>query len=214
MSSSLSAPASAGGGLDGVDYDAIIVGAGFAGLLMLHDLRERGVSARVLEAAPEVGGTWYWNAYPGARTDSESWVYAYSFSEELMQEWEWTERFTRQPESLAYLKHVAGRFDLRKDIQLNTKVESAAFDEATGTWAVTTDSGERLVSQYLITAVGPLSEPYGRTSPAWRTSQASGCRPRAGRRKGSTSPASGWRSSAPGPPPCSSSRSPRSPQPS
>jgi cyclohexanone monooxygenase len=160
MSSSLSAPAAHGESLDGVDYDAIIIGAGFAGLLMLHDLRERGISARVIEAAPEVGGTWYWNSYPGARTDSESWVYAYSFSEELMKEWEWSERFTRQPESLAYLKHVADRFDMRKDIQLGTRVESAEFDEAAGTWTVITDGGERLVSQYLITAVGPLSAPY------------------------------------------------------
>lgn len=157
---SLSEPAVRAGRPDGVDHDAIIIGAGFAGLLMLHELRQRGISARVIEAAPEVGGTWYWNAYPGARTDSESWVYAYSFSEELMQEWEWSERFTPQPESLAYLKHVADRFDLRRDIQLSTRVESASFDEAKGTWTVTTDGGEQLVSQYLITAVGPLSAPY------------------------------------------------------
>lgn len=143
-----------------LDYDAIVIGAGFAGLLMLHELRQRGFSARVIEEAPEVGGTWYWNRYPGARTDSESWVYAYSFSKELMDEWEWSERFTRQPEALAYLKHVADRFDLRKDIQFNTKVVSAEHDAQLNGWKTTTDSGEKLTSRYLISAVGPLSAVY------------------------------------------------------
>ncbi|QZS52747.1 flavin-containing monooxygenase [Rhodococcus opacus] len=143
-----------------LDYDAIVIGAGFAGLLMLHELRQRGFSARVIEEAPEVGGTWYWNRYPGARTDSESWVYAYSFSKELMDEWEWSERFTRQPEALAYLKHVADRFDLRKDIQFDTKVVSAERDAQLNVWNTTTDSGEKLTSRYLISAVGPLSAVY------------------------------------------------------
>ena len=142
------------------DFDAIVIGAGFAGLRMLHELRELGLSAQVFEAASDVGGTWYWNRYPGARTDSESWVYAYSFSKELQDEWNWSERFPPQPEALAYLQHVADRFDMRKDIAFDTRVESAAYDERVNLWTVRSDKGGATTCRYLISAVGVLSTPY------------------------------------------------------
>jgi len=138
-------------------YDAVIVGAGFAGLYMLHRLRGLGLSAQVLEAGSGIGGTWFWNRYPGARCDVESLDYSYSFSNELEQEWEWTERYPSQPEILRYIEHVADRFDLRRDIQLETRVTSALFDEATDRWEVATDRGERLSSQFCIMATGCLS---------------------------------------------------------
>lgn len=139
-------------------YDAIIVGAGFSGLYQLHCLRDRlGLSVRVLEAADGVGGTWYWNRYPGARCDSESYYYSYSFSPELEQDWEWTERYPEHSEILRYLNHVAERFDLLRDIQFETRVTGAAFDEARDRWSVTTASGERFEAPFLITAVGCLS---------------------------------------------------------
>ena len=139
-------------------YDAIIVGAGFSGLYQLHALRDRlGLSVRVLEAGAGVGGTWYWNRYPGARCDSESYYYSYSFSKELEQEWNWSERYPEQPEIMRYLNHVADRFDLRRDIQFETRVTHAAWDEAAAEWEITIQSGERLRAQFLITAVGCLS---------------------------------------------------------
>jgi cation diffusion facilitator CzcD-associated flavoprotein CzcO len=141
------------------DYGAIIIGAGFGGLRMLYDLRERGITAKVLEAGTDVGGTWYWNRYPGARTDSESWVYCFSFSRELEQDWDWAERYPAQPEVLRYLQHVTDRFDLRKDMQFNTRVRSAIYDETTNAWTVTTEAGETFTSTYLITATGVLSLP-------------------------------------------------------
>ena len=116
--------------MSGRDFDAVIVGAGFAGLYMLHRLRGMGFKARVLEAGSGVGGTWYWNRYPGARCDVESVQYSYQFDDALQQEWEWTERYAAQPELLRYANHVADRFDLRRDIQFNTRVKAAAFDEA------------------------------------------------------------------------------------
>jgi cyclohexanone monooxygenase len=106
-------------------FDAVIVGAGFAGMAMLHKLRGIGFTAKVYEAGSDVGGTWYWNRYPGARCDVPSLQYSYQFSEELQQEWQWTEKYSSQPEILRYANHVADRFDLRKDIQFNTRVESA-----------------------------------------------------------------------------------------
>lgn len=139
-------------------YDAIVIGAGFAGMYQLHRLRDDlDLKVRVFERADGVGGTWYWNRYPGARCDVESMFYCYSFSGELQQEWEWTERYPAQPELLSYANHVADRFDLRRHIQLETSVESAYFDLSTNTWTVTLDSGERAVASYLITAVGCLS---------------------------------------------------------
>ncbi len=140
------------------NFDALIVGAGFAGLYQLHVLRDKlKLNARVLEAADGVGGTWYWNRYPGARCDSESFYYSYSFSPELEQEWEWTERYPEQPEILRYLNHVADRFDLRPDIQLGTRVIAAKFDRLTNRWTVLTEAGDRYTAQFLITAVGCLS---------------------------------------------------------
>lgn len=143
-----------------VDVDTVVIGAGFAGLRALYDLQQRGISARCLESAPEVGGVWYWNSYPGARTDSQSWIYAFSFSEELQNEWDWSERYTSQRESLEYLKYVADRFDLRKDITFNTKVTSAIYDADREVWTVTTSEGEELTTRFVITAVGPLSDPH------------------------------------------------------
>ncbi|MEV0809927.1 NAD(P)/FAD-dependent oxidoreductase [Micromonospora sp. NPDC050200] len=138
-------------------YDALVVGAGFAGMYMLHRLRERGFRAHVFEAAENVGGVWYWNRYPGARCDVPSLAYSYSFSEELQQEWEWTERYAAQPEILRYAEHVADRFDLRRDITFGTRVTSAVFDERTASWIITTDSGARVSARYFIPAVGCLS---------------------------------------------------------
>ena len=119
-------------------YDVVVVGAGFAGMYMLHRLRGQGMTARVYEQGSGVGGTWYWNRYPGARCDVESMQYSYSFSDELQQEWDWSERYAPQPEILKYANHVADRFDLRRDIQFDTKVERAEFDEDTNLWSVTT----------------------------------------------------------------------------
>jgi len=140
------------------DLDAVIVGAGFSGLYMLHRLRDLGgLSARVYEAGGGVGGTWYWNRYPGARCDSESFYYSYSFSEELQQEWVWSSKYPEQPEILRYLEHVADRFDLRRDIRLDTRVTAAVFDEDGDCWEVHTDDGEAVTARYFISAVGCLS---------------------------------------------------------
>jgi len=140
------------------ELDALIIGAGFSGLYALHHLRtELGLAARVYEAGAGVGGTWYWNRYPGARCDSESHYYCFSFSEALNQEWEWSSRYPEQPEILRYLNHVADRFDLRRDIQLETRVVSAHFDEEANRWLVQTDRGERIAARYLVSAVGCLS---------------------------------------------------------
>jgi len=137
--------------------DVVIVGAGFAGMYMLHRLRGLGLSVRIFEAADGVGGTWYWNRYPGARCDVESMQYSYSFSEELQQEWKWSERFASQPEILRYANHVADRFDLRRDIQFETRVTSAVFDEATDRWEIHTDRGDRISARFCIMATGCLS---------------------------------------------------------
>ncbi len=140
------------------ELDAVIIGAGFSGLYMLHRARDiLGLRARVFEAGDGVGGTWYWNRYPGARCDSESYYYSFSFSEELEQEWEWTSKYPEQPEILRYLNHVADRFKLRDDIQLGTRVSSATFDKETHRWDVVTEAGERFSAQYVISAVGCLS---------------------------------------------------------
>jgi cyclohexanone monooxygenase len=141
----------------GGDFDAVIVGAGFAGLAMLQRLRALGLSARVLERGSGVGGTWFWNRYPGARCDVESLEYSYQFSEQLQQEWEWSERYAPQPEILRYLNHVADRFDLRRDIQLNTRVTAARFDETAGRWRINTEGGGRASAKFCIMATGCLS---------------------------------------------------------
>ena len=142
---------------DAPDVDAVVVGSGFAGLYMLHRLRDMGLSVRVFERGSGVGGTWYWNRYPGARCDTDSVEYSYQFSDALQQEWRWTERFATQPEILRYLEHVADRFDLRRDIRFGTTVTEAAFDEAAGCWRIATDDGARLSATYCIMATGCLS---------------------------------------------------------
>lgn len=141
------------------DLDAVIVGAGFAGLYMLYRLRQQGLRVRVLEAGDDVGGTWYWNRYPGARCDVESLEYSYQFSESLQQEWHWSERYAAQPEILAYLQHVAERFDLRQDIQFATRVASATFDEARQQWLLETETGEQFRATWCVMATGCLSMP-------------------------------------------------------
>lgn len=139
------------------EVDAIVVGAGFAGLYMLHRLRQLGLNACVLEAGSEIGGTWFWNRYPGARCDIESLEYSYSFSDDLQQSWHWTERYASQAEILRYIHHVADRFDLRRDIRLGTRVASALFDEAGGHWTVRTEAGEAITARFCIMATGCLS---------------------------------------------------------
>ncbi len=138
-------------------FDAIIIGAGISGMFMLYRLRELGMSARVFEMGSDVGGTWYWNRYPGARFDSESWTYGYSFSKELMQEWDWKEHFSPQPDTLEYLNYVADKFDLRRDMQFNSTVTAAHWNDAAKEWTVTLESGEQATSRFLMTAIGILS---------------------------------------------------------
>jgi cyclohexanone monooxygenase len=139
--------------------DLLIVGAGFAGIYQLHRARGLGMKARLLEAGSGVGGTWFWNRYPGARCDVESLDYSYSFDEQLQQEWSWSERYATQPEILRYMNHVVDRFGLRGDIQLDTRVSAAHFDDASGRWRVTTEGGEVFDAQYLVMATGCLSIP-------------------------------------------------------
>ena len=147
------------GHADSNQFDAIVIGAGFAGLCALHRLRDGlGLDVRVFEAADGVGGTWYWNRYPGARCDSESFYYCYSFSHELAQEWEWSSRYPEQPEIERYLNHVADRFDLRRDIRLKTRVTRAEFDDASNRWLVQTERGEPVSARFLVAAVGCLSD--------------------------------------------------------
>lgn len=138
-------------------FDVVVVGAGFAGMYMLHRLRTLGFSARVYEQGGDVGGTWYWNRYPGARCDVESMQYSYSFSEELQQEWNWSEHYAPQPEILKYAQHVADRFGLRPDIVFNTRVERAEFDESRGAWQVVTSDGKTARAQFVVLATGCLS---------------------------------------------------------
>lgn len=141
------------------DFDVIVIGAGIAGMYQLYLLREAGLNVRVLEAGGDVGGTWYWNRYPGARLDSESYSYQYAFTKDLLEEWDWSEHFAGQPELEKYLRTVADRYDLRKDIQFNARVTTMEFDEDTDDWTVTTEAGERLTAHLVITATGVLSAP-------------------------------------------------------
>ena len=140
-------------------YEVIVVGAGVAGIYQIKRLADLGVDALVLDAAPDLGGTWYWNRYPGARFDSESYTYGYSFSRELLEEWHWKERFSGQPENLRYLNYVADKFDLRQHMQFNCKVEAARFDEAHDRWRLRIDDGRELTCRFVIMAVGLLSTP-------------------------------------------------------
>ena len=161
----------------GRELDVVVVGAGFGGMYMLHRLRGMGLAVRVLEAGSGVGGTWYWNRYPGARCDIESMEYSYQFSDELQQEWAWSERYAAQPEILRYADHVADRFELRQDIQFETRVKAAAFDEAKGGWRIETEAGEQVFATFCVMATGCLSAPNrprfpgleGFAGPVWHT---------------------------------------------
>ncbi len=142
-----------------ISLDVIIVGAGFAGLYALHRMRKAGFQAKVVEAGRDVGGTWYWNRYPGARCDVESMSYSYSFDESLQQEWRWSKRYAEQPEILSYANHVADRFDLRRDIIFDARVSAAHFDEAASSWKIETENGETFIARFCIMATGSLSTP-------------------------------------------------------
>ena len=141
------------------DFDAIVIGAGFGGIYMLHKLRnELGLNVRSFEKGGGIGGTWYFNRYPGAKSDTEGFVYRYSFDKDLLQEWDWTTRYLEQSEIEKYLNHVVDRFDLRRDIQLNTEVTDAVFDEERKLWQVRTSADEAFTSRYLVTALGLLAK--------------------------------------------------------
>jgi cation diffusion facilitator CzcD-associated flavoprotein CzcO len=144
---------------EALDYDVIIIGGGMSGLYQLYRLRELGMRVRVFETGTGVGGTWYWNRYPGARFDSESYSYSYSFSQELLDEWDWSEHFAGQPETERYLNYVADKFDLRRDIQLRSRVTAAHWQDAARHWDVTLEDGSQYRARFLITAIGPLSAP-------------------------------------------------------
>jgi cation diffusion facilitator CzcD-associated flavoprotein CzcO len=140
-------------------YEVIVVGAGVAGIYQIKRLADLGIDATVLDSAPDLGGTWYWNRYPGCRFDSESYTYGFSFSKELLDEWHWKERFSGQPENLRYLNYVADKFDLRKFMQFNCKVEAASFDEARDLWRLTVSDGRELTCRFVVLAIGLLSAP-------------------------------------------------------
>ncbi len=192
-------------------FDAVVVGAGFAGLYMLHRLRGLGFTARVFEAGGGVGGTWYWNRYPGARCDVESMQYSFSFSEELDQEWSWSEKYSPQPETLAYANHVADRFDLRSQIVFDTRVTAATFDEDAGTLADRDRSRRQGHAPYSASwRSAACRRRTGRPSPAWRSFKDRSTTPVNGRMRVSTSPACASASSAPARQRSSRSRSSRS----
>src|SRR3954453_10005186 len=150
-------------------FDAVVVGAGVAGLYQLYRLREQGLKVRAIDAGSGVGGTWYWNRYPGARFDSESHIYQYLFSEKLYKGWSWSERFPGQPEIERWLNYVADNLDLRKDIRFSTTISSAVFNEATQRWTITTDTGDVIDAQFLITCCGMLSAPLTSMFPGQET---------------------------------------------
>jgi len=140
------------------DFDAVIIGAGFSGMYMLHSLRDKlDLNVTLFEAGNGVGGTWYWNRYPGARCDSDSYIYCYTFDKNLLQEWNWSERYPEQDEILRYLEHCAERFDLKPDIQFGKRVVATTFDDQTTLWTVRTDKGDMVTARYVIAAVGSLS---------------------------------------------------------
>jgi acetone monooxygenase len=141
------------------ELDALVIGAGVAGLYQLHQLREQGLRVRAYDAGDDVGGTWFWNRYPGARFDSEAYIYQYLFSEQLYKDWSWSQRFPDQPEIERWMHYVTDRLDLRRDIQFSTTVTSAVFDEERGRWTVTTDGGETIDTRFLVTCAGMLSAP-------------------------------------------------------
>jgi len=157
------------------EFDAIIIGAGVSGLYQLYKLRELGLKARVFESGTGVGGTWYWNRYPGARFDSESWTYGYSFSQELLDEWDWEEHFAGQPETERYLNYVADKFDLRRDIQFKSRVVAAHYDEEGRSWDVVLEDGRRYAARFLVTAIGVLSAATMPRIPGVETFQGQSC---------------------------------------
>lgn len=182
--------------------DVVVVGAGFGGLYALHKLRGQGLSVRVFEAAPDVGGTWYFNRYPGARCDVESVDYCYSFSDELQQEWSWSEKYATQTEILAYINWVADKLQLRNGITVNTRVTAATLDEATGRWQVTAEGPEgteNVCARFVVMATGPLSAALTPDFPGSRTSPAGSITRPTGRTRAWISPVNGSRSSAPAP---------------
>ena len=158
-----------------LDFDAVVIGAGVSGLYQLYRLRELGLRVRVFETGTGVGGTWYWNRYPGARFDSESWTYGYSFSQELLEEWDWEEHFAAQPETERYLNYVADKFDLRRDIQFRSRVTAAHYQEDTRSWAVLLEDGRHYTTRLLITATGVLSAATMPTIPGVATFQGQSC---------------------------------------
>ncbi|HXP05794.1 MAG TPA: NAD(P)/FAD-dependent oxidoreductase [Stellaceae bacterium] len=157
------------------DFDAIVIGAGVSGLYQLYKLRQLGLKVRVFETGSGVGGTWYWNRYPGARFDSESYTYGYSFSQELLDEWNWDERFAGQAETERYLNHVADKFDLRRDIQFKSRVNAAHYREETRSWDIVLEDGRRYRTRFLVTAIGVLSAPTMPTIPGIGTFQGQSC---------------------------------------
>ncbi len=175
--------------------DAVVIGAGFSGLYMLRRLRDDlGLQVRVIEAGDGVGGTWYWNRYPGARCDAESIYYSYGFDDALQQEWTWTERYAAQPEILAYAEHVAEHFELTRDIVFGTRVTAASWHDVERRWTVRCDNGELVGCRYLISAVGCLSAARDPVDPgAGSRSPARAITPDSGHATASTSPASGSR---------------------
>ena len=196
-----------------LDFDAVVIGAGVTGLYQLYKLRELGLRVRVFEAASGVGGTWYWNRYPGARFDSESWTYGYSFSKELLDEWDWSEHFAPQPETERYLNHVADKFDLRRDIQFNSRVASAHYHEDTRSWDITLEDGTRCHDAVFDHRDRhPVGGDHAEHSRRRHLRRPFLPHPSTGPRKASISPASGSASSAPARPRCRRSR--KSPRPS
>jgi cation diffusion facilitator CzcD-associated flavoprotein CzcO len=181
-------------------FDAIIVGAGISGMFMLYRLRELGVTARIFETGTNIGGTWYWNRYPGARFDSESWTYGYSFSKELMQEWDCKEHFSPQPDTLEYLNHVADKFDLRRDRQFCSTVRAAHWDNAVNQWTLTLENGQEAQSRFLCTAVGILSAHSMPAIPGVKSFRGPAYHRHGGRTRRWISPARALASSAPAPP--------------
>jgi cation diffusion facilitator CzcD-associated flavoprotein CzcO len=159
------------------DFDAVVIGAGVSGLYQLYKLRELGLKVRMFETGAGVGGTWYWNRYPGARFDSESWTYGYSFSRELLEEWDWEEHFAGQPETLRYLNYVADKLDLRRDIRFNSRVTAAHYREDLRGWDVTLADGGRYTTRFLITAIGVLSAPTMPRIPGVESFRGQSCHP-------------------------------------
>jgi cation diffusion facilitator CzcD-associated flavoprotein CzcO len=191
MEHDLASPQPERRGRDG-DCDVVVVGAGFAGLYLLHRLRALGFATTVIEAGGDVGGTWYWNRYPGARCDNESIDYSYSFDPELQCEWQWSERYATQPEILRYLGHVADKHDLRRDIRFSTRVEAATWDDEATRWRLRTDQGDELCCRFYVMATGACRPPSYPTSRASTDSGATPTPPTDGRMTASTSPAGAW----------------------